>query len=111
MVSLSLGSSRRARARMWLHMYQRIEDPQIRVQEPVLDQMGDLVPGPNRNLTLHLDMNVDPQRQTALAYAKQVYSIHAGHGFGDLPDAITNVPRERSRPALRGAKPGTIEHR
>ena len=68
-------------------MHQRVEDTQVRVEEPVLDRVGDLVPRTHGHVALHLDVNVDPKRQAALPYAEQVDSIHAGHRFHQLPDS------------------------
>jgi hypothetical protein len=48
-----------------LHVDERIENAQIRNQKLILDEVRDLVAFPDRHRAIDLDMDIDPERQTA----------------------------------------------
>src|SRR5579863_1586864 len=65
-----------------------VAHPQSRGQEGVLDGVGDLVPGADRQVGVDPDLDVDEVAQAALADPAPVKADHAGNARGQGADLI-----------------------
>ena len=80
-----------------LHVDERIENAQIRNQKLILDEVRDLVAFPDRHRAIDLDMDIDPERQTAPPGAQELVLVAEDADKGHVHWTVWGLPPQKGK--------------